>query len=150
MKFSRIYGVDFSGARLAGRNTWVALIEPKSGGRRSPAYRLTRLSRLEQSCGTADRPVALAHLVQMIAESKDALWALDFPFGLPVEVIGPRDRWPYQFDLLREWADDDDVPTVVKQHSVRPPAVADGSWKRDLATAGDAEFLHEQKLQLMR
>lgn len=107
MTFSKIYGVDFSGAKLAGRNTWVALIEPKSIRRSITTYRLTHLSRLEDSCGTADRPAALAHLVRMITESKNALWALDFPFGLPVEVIGPSARWSFQFDLLREWGDDD-------------------------------------------
>ncbi len=27
LKFSTIYGVDFSGAKLAGKNTWVARLE---------------------------------------------------------------------------------------------------------------------------
>ncbi|HKA56307.1 MAG TPA: DUF429 domain-containing protein [Candidatus Binatia bacterium] len=104
--FSSIYGVDFSGAKLAGRNTWVARIEPASP-RRRPRYTLTSLLPLERACGTAERSAALPHLVQMIAESDGALWALDFPFGLPVELMGPGACWLAQFDLLHAWGEDD-------------------------------------------
>jgi hypothetical protein len=103
--FSSIFGVDFSGARLAGRNIWLARLEP-SGRRREPPYRLADLTCLEKLCGTAERGAVLAHLVQHIADSEQALWALDFPFGLPIEVMGPGARWLEQFDFLREWGDD--------------------------------------------
>ena len=102
-----IYGVDFSGARLAGRNTWVARVERERRGRGLPPYRLAALEPLETLCGTAERASALAHLVRMIAESERALWALDFPFGLPVEVMGAGVRWAAQFDFLDEWGEDD-------------------------------------------
>ena len=82
--FATIYGVDFSGARLAGRTLWVARIERKAG---LVPYRLTHLASLESLCGTAAREPVLARLVQMIRASQDALWALGFPFGLPVEVM---------------------------------------------------------------
>ena len=103
--FAAIHGVDFSGAKLAGRNTWVARIEPVRG-RKRPPYRLTALSRLEALCGTAERGPALAHLVERIAESEAALWAMDFPFGLPVEVMRPGARWPDQLDFLRGFGED--------------------------------------------
>ena len=92
--FGAVYGVDFSGARLAGRNTWVARIEPARARRPAAPYRLADVACLEKLCGTAERGPALAHLVRLIADSHDALWALDFPFGLPVEVMGPGARWP--------------------------------------------------------
>lgn len=108
MHFHSIYGVDFSGARLAGRNTWVAhLAQVKRGGRRTSFYSLAELSRLEDVCGTAERSAALAHLVGMISASSGALWALDFPFGLPIEVMAQGSKWPRQFDLIREWSHDD-------------------------------------------
>jgi hypothetical protein len=103
--FNTIYGVDFSGAKLAGRNTWVARLECSS--RRRPLYRLTELSRLEGLCGTAERTAALAHLVSLVRLSDMALWALDFPFGLPVEVMGERARWRDQLEFLHAWGDDD-------------------------------------------
>jgi hypothetical protein len=103
--FRAIYGVDFSGAKLAGRNTWMAQIEA-AGGRRRPPYRLTELARLEKLCGTAERAPALAHLAGLIAASEQALWALDFPFGLPIEVMEPGIPWRSQFDFLCAWGED--------------------------------------------
>jgi hypothetical protein len=97
--------VDFSGAKLAGRNIWLARLEP-SNRRRCPPYRLAGLSCLEKLCGTAERGPALAHLVESIADSQAALWALDFPFGLPVEVMAPGAGWPAQFDFLHAWGED--------------------------------------------
>jgi hypothetical protein len=102
--FPITFGVDFSGAKLAGRNTWIARLDPVR--KHSRRYRLTNLTNLEKLCGTAARPAALAGLVQVIAESQDALWGLDFPFGLPLEVVDPGTRWPGQLDLLHAWGED--------------------------------------------
>jgi Protein of unknown function (DUF429) len=107
LPFGTIYGVDFSGARLAGKNTWVARIEPAVRGPGLPSYDLTDLAPLEKLCGTAERAIALAHLVQLIAASEQALWAMDFPFGLPVEVMEPGTEWPAQFDFLQACGEDD-------------------------------------------
>jgi hypothetical protein len=102
--FETIYGVDFSGAKLAGRNTWVARVEAAKRGH--PPYRLAELTCLEKLAGTAERGAALAHLVRLIAASDGALWALDFPFGLPVEVMAPGAAWPRQLDFLGAWGED--------------------------------------------
>ena len=104
--FDTVYGVDFSGAKLAGRNTWIARLD-RLPRRRQPSYRLTQLSRLEQLCGTAERRVALAHLVNLVRSSDGALWAMDFPFGLPVEVMGRGTRWTDQLEFLHSWGHDD-------------------------------------------
>jgi hypothetical protein len=109
--FRSVFGVDFSGARLAGRNTWVARLE-RASGRSATRTRVPRrlalveLHRLERLAGTAVRGPALAQLVRLIAGSDRALWALDFPFGLPVEVMGGGVPWPYQFHFLRAWGED--------------------------------------------
>jgi hypothetical protein len=103
--FRSVYGVDFSGAKLAGRNTWVARLELASGRSRS-RLALVELHCLERLAGTADRAAALAHLVRRIAASDHALWALDFPFGLPIEVLGLGVPWAYQFHFLRGWGKD--------------------------------------------
>jgi hypothetical protein len=102
--FAAVHGVDFSGAKLAGRNTWVARIEHEHG--HGGGYRLTQLASLERLCGTAHRADALAHLVELIGESHDALWALDCPFGFPVEVMAPGTLWEDQFDFLGAWGED--------------------------------------------
>jgi hypothetical protein len=104
--FEVICGVDFSGARQAGRNIWVARAEVVRRRRGRACYRLAELHRLEKLCGTAERAPALEHLVGLIGASEGALWALDFPFGLPVEVMHPQKRWPEQFDFLHAWGED--------------------------------------------
>jgi hypothetical protein len=104
--FDAVYGVDFSGARLAGRAIWLASLEPSTRRSREPAYHLTELTCLEKLCGTAERGPALTHLVCRIADSEQALWALDFPFGLPIEVMAAGARWSAQLDFFRAWGDD--------------------------------------------
>jgi hypothetical protein len=106
VKPNTIYGVDFSGARLAGRNIWVARIERTRGGGKRGNFRLVELQCVETLCGTAERDAALAHLVELIRASDRALWAMDFPFGLPVEVMHAKARWPEQIEFLRGWGDD--------------------------------------------
>lgn len=98
-----VCGVDFSGAKLAGRATWIARVEPDG---EPPRRALAELARLEDLCGTAARATALAHLVTLIDDSRQTLWSLDFPFGLPYEVVGYEAGWPAQFDLIREWDHD--------------------------------------------
>jgi hypothetical protein len=106
-----VFGVDFSGARLAGRTTWIARLDPVDssdpGSMKGPAFALGSLDRLDRLAGTAERSVALAHLVWLIEQSANALWALDFPFGLPVELFPARSRWPRQLALVREYRADD-------------------------------------------
>ncbi len=99
---SHFYGVDFSGAKRAGENTWVARLE-LTGGKRGPAFALAALDRLEALAGTAARGPALAHLVGMVLESDAALWGFDFPFGFPVELVP---SWPEQFLFLSEWGEE--------------------------------------------
>jgi hypothetical protein len=101
--FAEVYGVDFSGAKLAGRTTWIACVTP---GRGAAGSVLTGLARLEDLAGTAERTAALAHLVRLIRESESALWALDFPFGFPVEVMAPAVDWSGQFAFLAACGED--------------------------------------------
>lgn len=99
-RFARIYGVDFSGAALAGRNIWVARCTPL----RRLRLKLEELHRLEDLAGSAAREPALAHLVKIIESSDDALWAIDCPFGMPVELFDDGSAWPDQLKLLESWA----------------------------------------------
>jgi len=100
MKFRTIYGVDFSGARQAGKTIWIARTEP-----RGPRLRLRELRSLESICGASDRDVALEHLVDVIASSTDAIWGMDFPFGLPIEVCDAGCTWRDQLRVVQRWPD---------------------------------------------
>jgi hypothetical protein len=102
VQFESVYGVDFSGAKRAGRNIWVARLDGVS--KRRP--RLTELARLEDLCGTAERGPALRHLVDLVRRSERALWAMDFPFCLPIEIRPAKATWPEQLELLRRAGED--------------------------------------------
>jgi hypothetical protein len=97
------YGVDFSGAKQAGRNTWVARVEPRGKTRR---LTLASLDRLESLCGTAARAECLAALVEMVNASDAALWGFDVPFGFPVELFPEAAPWAEQFTFLGEWGEE--------------------------------------------
>jgi hypothetical protein len=100
--FESVYGVDFSGAKHAGRNLWIARTEPRGRSR----LVLTSLDRLESLCGTAERAACLEHLVRLVNASAAALWGIDAPFGLPVELFPPGTRWAGQLDFVGEWGED--------------------------------------------
>src|SRR4051794_30611877 len=99
-----VYGVDFSGATLPGKTTWIATLEPTAVER--PALRLAELAPLSRLCRLAHRPEVLQALVQRIRESEGALWALNFPFGLPIEVMAEGCRWDEQLHFLAGWGED--------------------------------------------
>ena len=100
MTFQSIYGVDFSGAKAAGRNTWIARAVPARGGKR---LRLVDLHNLERLCGSAERDCSLKHLVELIGGSESALWGMDFPFGLPMDLLDAGTTWDDQLDLVTAW-----------------------------------------------
>jgi hypothetical protein len=97
-QFKQVIGVDFSGARLAGRNIWLATcaVEPRS-------LRLVELCSLESLAGTAERGPALAHLVERVIASDRALWGMDFPFALPIEVMEDGCSWRDQLEVVRRF-----------------------------------------------
>lgn len=101
--FQVFYGVDFSGAKQAGRNTWVARVEPRGKSRR---LALTSLDRLGSLCGTAARAECLAALVELVNASDAALWGFDVPFGFPVELFPDAMPWAEQFAFLGEWGEE--------------------------------------------
>jgi hypothetical protein len=98
-EFTSVYGVDFSGAKLAGRNIWIARAAPIAGGR----LELCALDRLEDLAGSAEREAALGFLVDFIGQSDRALWGIDFPFGLPVEIMPADCTWDRQLEMVRRW-----------------------------------------------
>jgi hypothetical protein len=95
-----IFGVDFSGAKLAGQNIWIARAERVAG---PVPLRLMELHNLQVLAGTAEREPALGHLVGMIRTSTAALWGIDFPFGLPVEIFPAGATWLDQLKFVADW-----------------------------------------------
>jgi hypothetical protein len=102
-EFATVYGVDFSGARLAGRNIWIARAERRARGRLA----LVALDPLAALCGTAERGPCLAALVQLVRDSDAALWGFDCPFGLPLDLFPPGATWADQFAFVGGYGADE-------------------------------------------
>ena len=86
-----IYGIDFSGALDAGRKIWISLAMIKDDALEIrdcfQGFSLPNSGRRLHDC--------LAALVTFIASHRNSLFGIDFPFGIPhdiVEKIGV-DRW---------------------------------------------------------
>lgn len=85
----RVYGVDFSGAKDAGENVWLA-----SATRRPDTLVVEGCypGKALPGSGTA-RDECLPALRNFLAGADDAVVGMDFPFGLPVELVDDR-NWP--------------------------------------------------------
>ena len=81
--WSRVLGVDFSGARDAGNKIWIAEAVVTGNGIEIESCRRAR----DLPGGAVDRESALRALVDYLAGKTDALAGLDFPFSLPVTMI---------------------------------------------------------------
>jgi hypothetical protein len=84
----RVYGVDFSGAKDAGKRIWIASGAPVKGTLQIQSCRPAE--NLPGSSGERDHSLwALRRLI--IAETR-AAFGLDFPFGLP-EALVAHEHW---------------------------------------------------------
>jgi hypothetical protein len=83
-RFERVIGVDFSGAATPGKLIWIASCDLLPDA----SMRLTSLHSLDELSGATERDACLRWLVDHIAGSGRALWGMDFPFSLPVEIAG--------------------------------------------------------------
>lgn len=83
-RFERVIGVDFSGAAMPGKLVWIAACDVLPDA----SLKLTSLQSLDELSGATERDGCLRWLVDCIAGSGRALWGMDFPFSLPVDIAG--------------------------------------------------------------
>jgi hypothetical protein len=92
---TEVFGVDFSGAREAGENMWVARV-----GVGAKRLQLLSLENMGEVAGTTHRPAVMGKLVEMILATRDALWGMDFPFALPVELFPTGTTFEEQLEFV--------------------------------------------------
>ncbi len=96
-----IFGVDFSGARLAGEKIWIARARFEA-----EELRIEQLLRADELPGSSlEREQALAALVELLSAEPGAVAGLDFPFSLSTESLGEMNY----ADFLRSTANFDDA-----------------------------------------
>uniref|UniRef100_A0A7V4G8M2 DUF429 domain-containing protein n=1 Tax=Desulfobacca acetoxidans TaxID=60893 RepID=A0A7V4G8M2_9BACT len=79
----KIYGIDFSGAAAAGKHIWIA------AGRMEQGKLCIKSCRPAAAFLNAQprREVILADLARFVGSQENAVFAFDFPFGLPVTLL---------------------------------------------------------------
>lgn len=79
---SKVYGIDFSGAKKAGSKIWIA-----SGIIAGNALQIEDCRQAKELLGATDRGQCLRALRDFIGAQKACVFGLDFPFGLPKKII---------------------------------------------------------------
>jgi hypothetical protein len=88
VKPERVYGVDFSGAANAGRKIWIA-----GGSIVGETFKFEVGRRIADAPSYApERERALAALRRFVTREAPCVVGLDFPFGLPLALVGET-RW---------------------------------------------------------
>lgn len=80
---TRVVGIDFSGAALSGKTAWLAELEVCES---APRLSLVSLNSLGRLAGSDERHHVCQYVVDRILDSRQTVWGIDFPFGLPIEL----------------------------------------------------------------
>jgi hypothetical protein len=109
-KPSRVYGVDFSGAKDADRKIWIA-----GGEVNGDTMRLELCRRLENRAGPGSRlERALAALRTFVTQQAPCVVGLDFPFGLP-QILVEEEQWmDFAFGFGNRFLDADTFPVACR------------------------------------
>ena len=131
----RVCGVDYSGAAASGKSAWIAECDV------GPSLALRRLASLGRLAGSNDRDAVNEWLVEQITGSQKTAWAMDFPFGLPIELkLG---GWQPQLRLIRHFDGD---AKALGRHLVERCQTLSGSMhirrQTDVETATPFDCFH--------
>ena len=101
-RLQRVCGVDFSGASKSGKTAWLAHFEADWT---SGTLQLVGLASLGKLAGSDERGAVCRYLAEEISRSQNALWAMDFPFALPIELGGQ--DWMAQLEMVAKFESDE-------------------------------------------
>ncbi|OUW83390.1 MAG: hypothetical protein CBD74_05675 [Saprospirales bacterium TMED214] len=101
-RLQRVCGVDFSGAINSGKTAWLAELEADWS---SGTLQLVQLASLGKLAGSDERTEVCRYLAEQISSSRATLWAMDFPFGLPLELGG--EDWNSQLEMIANFESQD-------------------------------------------
>jgi hypothetical protein len=125
----RVFGVDFSAARDAGRHIWICRAHPGADG-----IRVEGIDRLDElPGGETERDGALRALVQKVLESPRSAWGFDFSFALPQPVVAELVAEGATYSEQLEW-----LATLEGADELRRLCGAVGSGELRRRTDGEA------------
>ncbi len=107
----RIYGVDFSGAQDAGRKIWIA-----SGVTDGDTLRIDECQRADRyfGCGKSLGP-CLAALGDFIGKEEAGVFGLDFPFGLPRELVKQKNWEDFVLSFPGDYANSEEFRHLCRE-----------------------------------
>lgn len=110
----RIYGVDFSGARDAGRKIWLSSAQIDGD-----FMRIDALHRAAELFGAVERAFIYPALADFIASSGESVWGLDFPFSLTRTQIRHSTWSAFAAQFAHDYPTPDDLYQGGKGHGRR-------------------------------
>jgi hypothetical protein len=110
----RIYGVDFSGARDAGRKIWLCSAEIDGDH-----LRVDLLQRAADLFGAVARAHVYSALAGWIASSGASVWGLDFPFSLARTQIKHSSWLDFAAQFAHDYPTPDDLYRAGRGHGRR-------------------------------
>lgn len=100
---TQVAGVDFSGARAAGKNIWIA-----EGAVTPEGVKIETLARAADLPGGANAfDPAMSALVNRVAKLTEHVIGFDFPFSLPAQLISEPTWTSYVRKFVTDFADPD-------------------------------------------
>jgi len=126
-----IYGVDFSGAKDAGKKIWIAkgVVEHEM----LMIVDCFRASDLQNSGKGLDK--CLPALLDLIEQEKDSVFGLDFPFGLPKNLV-EQTNWE---DFIRSFPSRYTSPEELKNKCISKAVQITSGQNKELKRKTDIE-----------
>jgi hypothetical protein len=113
---SRIFGIDFSGARDAGNKIWIA-----KGTSKGSKLLVSKCLKARDLPNSGSRPEAcLPSLVNLIKSNRNAAFGFDFPFGLPAPLVKGKTWEELVLNFLKSYQSPESFRDTCRQVSKRP------------------------------
>lgn len=107
----RIYGVDFSGAKDAGRKIWIS--EGVAEGDMLTLLNCYPLSDILAN-KSKERGACLSALRDLIISNKQSVFGMDFPFSLPQQLMSGKDWYSFVSDFPHEYESADEFRAAMQ------------------------------------
>ena len=96
-----VHGIDFSGAKDAGRKIWVA-----NGLIRDKELEITDCRPAKELPGSGRELFkCLPALINFISEKREAIFGIDFPFGLPASLVDRKNWKDFVISFRKRFSD---------------------------------------------
>lgn len=108
-----VYGIDFSGARDAGKKIWIA-----RGIIQEDVLLITECFQAKDLPEpTSDRDQSLKALREFVRKHKDSIFGLDFPFGIPESLVKEESWEKFVLSFQASYTGPEEFRTLCKLRS---------------------------------